>query len=189
MSPRESATPVSQPRAAGCAGQASPTSTRGPRRRRVHRGSKFGGTGGTGSRFLIDGQGHVVTNDHVVEITGPPHGPLRRGRRAAGHRTRRRGRVEPDLAVGSRSIRKKKISGETKPRSSCPLADLRPGDAAVAIGDPFGLSVITVTTGIISALNRDITAPSGFPISDVLQTGARSSPGNSAARFSMPPAT
>jgi len=55
---------------------------------------------------------------------------------------------------------------------------LRPGDAAIAIGSPFGLAG-TVTTGIISALNREITAPNRFTISGVLQTDAAINPGNS----------
>jgi S1-C subfamily serine protease len=55
---------------------------------------------------------------------------------------------------------------------------LRPGDAAIAIGSPFGLAG-TVTTGIISALDREIPAPNGFTISGVLQTDAAINPGNS----------
>jgi S1-C subfamily serine protease len=52
------------------------------------------------------------------------------------------------------------------------------GDPVVAIGNPFGLQR-TVTTGIVSALQRQVDAPSGFPISDVIQTDASINPGNS----------
>ena len=52
------------------------------------------------------------------------------------------------------------------------------GDPVVAIGNPFGLQR-TVTTGIVSALQRQIDAPNGFPISDVIQTDASINPGNS----------
>ena len=72
----------------------------------------------------------------------------------------------------------KKISAETKPLELASSGDLRPGDAAIAIGSPFGLSG-TVTTGIISALDREIESPNGFPISGVLQTDAAINPGNS----------
>ena len=72
----------------------------------------------------------------------------------------------------------KKVSGETKPLAARLVRRLRPGDAAIAIGSPFGLSG-TVTTGIISALDREIESPNGFPISGVLQTDAAINPGNS----------
>ena len=62
-----------------------------------------------------------------------------------------------------------------------PLGDsskVEVGDPVVAIGNPFGYSR-TVTTGIISGLQREITAPDGFQISDVIQTDASINPGNS----------
>ena len=62
-----------------------------------------------------------------------------------------------------------------------PLGDsskARVGDPVVAIGNPFGLQR-TVTTGIVSALQRQVDAPSGFPINDVIQTDASINPGNS----------
>ena len=62
--------------------------------------------------------------------------------------------------------------------SSPPPRELRPGDEAIAIGSPFGLSG-TVTTGIVSALDREIQSPNGFPISGAVQTDAAINPGNS----------
>jgi S1-C subfamily serine protease len=62
-----------------------------------------------------------------------------------------------------------------------PLGDsraVRVGDPTVAIGNPFGLER-TLTTGVVSALQRRITAPSGFAIEDVIQTDAAINPGNS----------
>ena len=55
---------------------------------------------------------------------------------------------------------------------------MRVGDPTVAIGNPFGLER-TLTTGVVSALQRRITAPSGFAIEDVIQTDAAINPGNS----------
>ena len=57
-------------------------------------------------------------------------------------------------------------------------ADAEVGDPVVAIGNPFGLQR-TVTTGIVSALQRQVDAPSGFAITDVIQTDASINPGNS----------
>ena len=74
--------------------------------------------------------------------------------------------------------RRAKVPAETRPLQLASSGSLRPGDAAIAIGSPFGLSG-TVTTGIISALDREIESPNGFPISGVLQTDAAINPGNS----------
>jgi S1-C subfamily serine protease len=140
--------------------------------------SPFGEDGGgsaTGSGFLIDGQGHVVTNDHVVEDAD-----------SFGIRFGAGGRPLPAKLVGTDpstdlavlEVDPAKIPAETKPLELATSADLQPGDAAIAIGSPFGLSG-TVTTGIISALDREITSPNGFPIAGVLQTDAAINPGNS----------
>jgi S1-C subfamily serine protease len=173
--PRESGTPVSQPREAGAPGSVSDIYARTAPGVAFIAAEGAGGTGGTGSGFLIDGQGHVVTNEHVVESAsrftvrfGEDGEPL--SAKLVGED------ASTDVAV--LEVDPKKISAETKPLELSSSSDLRPGDAAIAIGSPFGLSG-TVTTGIISALNRDITSPNGFPISGVLQTDAAINPGNS----------
>ena len=62
------------------------------------------------------------------------------------------------------------------------------GDPVLAIGNPFDLER-TLTTGVVSALQRQITAPNGFTIDNVLQTDARSTPATPAGRCSTPKAT
>jgi S1-C subfamily serine protease len=176
--PRESGTPVSQPREAGAPGSVSDIYARtapGVAFIAAEGAGGAGGPGGTGSGFLIDGQGHVVTNQHVVDSAnrltvrfGEDGEPL--SAKLVGED------ASTDLAV--LEVDPKKISAETKPLELSSSSELRPGDEAIAIGSPFGLSG-TVTTGIISALNRDITSPNGFPISGVLQTDAAINPGNS----------
>src|SRR3954454_23697016 len=74
-----------------------------------------------------------------------------------------------------------KIDPNGKDLTVLPLGNsskLEVGDPVVAIGNPFGLQR-TVTTGIVSALQRQVDAPSGFPINDVIQTDAAINPGNS----------
>jgi putative serine protease PepD len=134
-----------------------------------------GGSGGSGSGFLMDGQGHVVTNEHVVE--GSNEFTVRFGEDGDALPARLVGKdASTDLAV--LSVDPKKVSAETKPLALASSSQLRPGDVAVAIGSPFGLSG-SVTSGIISALDREIESPNGFPISGVLQTDAAINPGNS----------
>jgi putative serine protease PepD len=171
--PRDASTPVSQPRVA--TGSVSDIYAKTAPGVAFVEAEAAGGSGGSGSGFLIDGKGHVVTNDHVVD---------------AGDRFTVRfgedGEPIPAKVVGQdRSsdlavleVDPKKVSAETKPLELASSSALRPGDAAIAIGSPFGLSG-TVTTGIISALDRSIQSPNGFPISGVLQTDAAINPGNS----------
>ena len=125
----------------------------------------------TGSGFLIDDEGHILTNAHVVE--------------GAKSVTVQLGDRDPQDAeiVGSdpsTDIALLKVDN-TEGVNPLPLGDstkVQVGDPVVAIGNPFGLDR-TVTTGIVSALQRQIQAPNGFSISDVIQTDAAINPGNS----------
>jgi putative serine protease PepD len=140
----------------------------------IQAGSEATG-GGTGSGFLMDAQGHVVTNEHVVE--GSDQYIVRFGEKGDPLDAKLVGQdASTDLAV--LEVDPKKVPAEVKPLELASSADLRPGDAAIAIGSPFGLSG-TVTTGIISALGREIDSPNGFKIAGVLQTDAAINPGNS----------
>ena len=125
----------------------------------------------TGSGFLIDDDGHILTNAHVVD-----------------------GAKRVDVQLGDGATQQAQIVGtdpstdiallkvdDTEGVSPLPLGDstkVQVGDPVVAIGNPFGLDR-TVTTGIVSALQRQIQAPNGFSISDVIQTDAAINPGNS----------
>src|SRR4051812_5300610 len=128
-----------------------------------------------GSGFLIDGKGHVVTNDHVVE--GADRFTVRFGEGGRALDAKLVGR-DPSTDIAVLAVDPAKIPARSRPLQLAGSGDLRPGDAAIAIGSPFGLSG-TVTTGIISALDREIESPNGFPISGVLQTDAAINPGNS----------
>ncbi len=127
---------------------------------------------GTGSGFLWDGFGHVVTNYHVVAGGQTFSVTLADG---TSHEARLVG-FEPrkDLAV---------LHIETKGLAVQPLAigrsdDLLVGQKVIAIGNPFGLDR-TLTTGVISALGREFPTKEGFVIEDVIQTDASINPGNS----------
>ena len=128
----------------------------------------------TGSGFLIDDEGSIVTNDHVV--AGARNVTVRFGDGDAVP-ARLRGR-DPSSDLALLQVDPADIPGEVRPVPLATSKGLRPGDAAIAIGSPFGLAG-TVTTGVISALDREIPAPNGFTISGVLQTDAAINPGNS----------
>jgi S1-C subfamily serine protease len=125
----------------------------------------------TGSGFLIDNDGHILTNAHVVEGAKSVTVQLGDG-------------AEQDAQVvgsdPSSDIALLKVN-DTEGASPLPLGDsskVQVGDPVVAIGNPFALDR-TVTSGIVSALQRQIQAPNGFSISDVIQTDAAINPGNS----------
>ena len=127
---------------------------------------------GTGSGFLIDEQGLIVTNNHVVEDAKSLEVTLADGTKVPATLVGR----DPsnDLAVIKISV-----PGRTLP--VIPLGDsggLQVGQLAIAIGNPFGLDR-TVTTGVISSLNRSLRAESGREMRGIIQTDAAINPGNS----------
>jgi putative serine protease PepD len=125
----------------------------------------------TGSGFLIDNDGHILTNAHVVQ-----------------------GAKSVDVQLGDGDSQQAQVVGidpssdiavlkvdNTEGVNPLPLGDstkVQVGDPVVAIGNPFALDR-TVTSGIVSALQRQIQAPNGFSISNVIQTDAAINPGNS----------
>jgi len=126
---------------------------------------------GSGSGFIWDTEGHIVTNYHVIKGSYKAKVTLSDQTTWDAEVTG----IEPrkDLAV----LRIK----ATSPLQPLPVGsshDLRVGQSVFAIGNPFGLDQ-TLTTGIISALGREIESVDGVPIRDVIQTDAAINPGNS----------
>jgi S1-C subfamily serine protease len=132
-----------------------------------------GGGIATGSGFLIDGEGHILTNNHVVE--GATKVEVRLGSSDVSHEAEV---VGADPATDVALLKVDVPAEQQHPLSLGNSAKVQVGDPVVAIGNPFGLDR-TVTAGIVSALQRQIQAPNGFSISHVIQTDAAINPGNS----------
>ena len=138
--------------------------------------SPFGGGGSgtaTGSGFLIDREGHMVTNDHVV--SGAESVSVTLGDSDNSYDAEIIG-TDPstDLAL----LKLDAPSDVITPLTIGDSNGAKVGDPVVAIGNPFGLDR-TVTTGIVSALQREIQSTTAYSISDVIQTDAAINPGNS----------
>jgi putative serine protease PepD len=125
-----------------------------------------------GSGFVYDDEGHIVTNQHVID-----------GAQSVSV-TFWNGKSYDATVVGSDSstdLAVLKVDAPASVLSPLTVADsseLQVGDGVIAIGSPFGLEE-TVTTGIVSALHRQITAPNNFAIDDAIQTDAAINHGNS----------
>jgi S1-C subfamily serine protease len=126
---------------------------------------------GTGSGVIIDPEGYILTNDHVVvnsdeiEVTLPG-----------------RERVQAKLMGADPSTDTAVIKIDyPEPLPAAVLGDsstIRPGQMAIAIGNPYGLDN-TVTVGVISAVNRSLLSSNNYIIKGVIQTDAAVNPGNS----------
>jgi len=132
-----------------------------------------GGGTATGSGFVIDDEGHILTNNHVIE--GADKVTVKLG---DSEKTYDAEVVGTDPGTDIALLKVDAPKGEIQPLPLGRSSDLEVGDPVVAIGNPFGLDR-TVTSGIVSALQRDIQAPNGFSISHVIQTDAAINPGNS----------
>jgi len=127
---------------------------------------------GTGSGFIWDTQGRIVTNYHVIsdasrlEVTLADHSSWKAVLVGAA--------PDRDIAVLQISAPADKL----RPLTIGESKDLLVGQKVFAIGNPFGLDQ-TLTTGVVSALGREITAVTGRTIHDVIQTDAAINPGNS----------
>ena len=130
--------------------------------------------GGSGTGFLVDSDGTIVTNAHVVgdasqvqvrfEDGGDEHGAQVLG-------------VDASTDLAAIKVDAGAADG-VKPLQLADSDDAQVGDPVVAIGYPLGLDR-TATAGIVSGLEREIQAPNGFSIDKVIQTDAPINPGNS----------
>ena len=133
-------------------------------------GSPQGAQSGTG--FVWDSAGHVVTNDHVVAGGGQLAVRLDSGEIVGARRVG--AAPNYDIAV----LRLDRPARLPAPISVGSSSDLSVGQAAFAIGNPFGLEQ-SLTTGVVSALKRRLPTSGGREIADVIQTDAAVNPGNS----------
>jgi 2-alkenal reductase len=127
---------------------------------------------GSGSGFLWDDYGHIVTNFHVIQ--GAQRIQVRLDTGEAIRATYVGGSPDHDLAV----IRLRNTPDSIQPIPVGTSSDLAVGQAVFAIGNPFGLAR-TLTTGVISALDRRLPTAGGREVVGVIQTDAAINPGNS----------
>ncbi len=132
-----------------------------------------GGGTATGSGFVIDTEGHLLTNNHVVE--GADRIQVKLGDSDTTYTAEV---VGTDPATDLALLDVEAPASQLHPLALGKSAEMEVGDPVVAIGNPFGLDR-TVTSGIVSALQRQIEAPDGFSITNVIQTDAAINPGNS----------
>ena len=125
-----------------------------------------------GSGFVYDSAGHIITNQHVVD------GAESVSVRFANGKTYTATVVGSDPSTDIAVIKVDAPASELKPLELADSSAVEVGDGVIAIGSPFGLEQ-TVTTGIVSALHRQITAPNNFTIDDAIQTDAAINHGNS----------
>jgi S1-C subfamily serine protease len=126
----------------------------------------------TGSGFVTDEDGHILTNAHVVE------GATKIEVQFSDDRAVDAKLLGSDSSTDVALLKVKASKKVLKPLRLGDSSKAEVGDAVVAIGNPFGLDR-TVTTGIVSALQRKLEAPNGFTIDNVIQTDAAVNPGNS----------
>jgi putative serine protease PepD len=125
-----------------------------------------------GSGFVYDDQGHIITNEHVVD--GATSITVRFWNGKTYSATLVGSDPSTDLAV----IKVNAPASVLEPLTLANSDDVAVGDSVVAIGSPFGLEN-TVTSGIVSALHREMTSPNNFSIDDSIQTDAAINHGNS----------
>ncbi len=127
---------------------------------------------GTGSGFIWDRQGHIITNYHALQ--GASAVRIRLSDQRTFNATLIGASPEHDLAV----LRIPVTTNMPKPLAIGTSHDLQVGQITYAIGNPFGLDQ-TLTTGVVSALNRSLRNHNGSSIEGLIQTDAAINPGNS----------
>src|SRR3954447_22159254 len=125
-----------------------------------------------GSGFVIDADGHIVTNQHVVDGASSIQVTFANGHTASAKV------VGTDRSTDVAVIKVDAAKSDLHPLTFADSDSVEVGDGVVAIGSPFGLEG-TLTTGVVSALDRTIDAPNNFTISGAIQTDAAINHGNS----------
>jgi len=126
----------------------------------------------TGSGFVIDKSGYIVTNAHVIQ------GAVKVTVRLEDKKVAEAKIVGKDTSTDVALLKVAPDGLNLRPLPLGTSKDIHVGDATIAIGNPFGYDR-TLTTGVVSALQRQITSPNGFKIDNVIQTDAALNPGNS----------
>jgi S1-C subfamily serine protease len=126
----------------------------------------------TGSGFVLNGQGYVATNAHVVSGARSVRVRFGQGRDV----TAKIVGSDPSTDLAVIKVDPSKVKLTPVPLGDSAAAQV--GDPVVAIGNPLGFAD-TVTTGIVSAVGRDIKSPNEFTIAHAIQTDAAINPGNS----------
>lgn len=135
-------------------------------------GSQSSSGTATGTGFVVSADGYIVTNDHVVANASSVQVAL-------GDGAKQTAKVVGVDASTDLALLKVDAGGKRLPTLTLGDSDaVKVGDASYAIGNPYGLDR-TLTTGVISALDRSISSPNGYAIANVLQTDAALNPGNS----------
>jgi serine protease Do len=124
-----------------------------------------------GTGVIVDERGYVITNCHVVSGAERVTVQLADG-------TRVEGRVHTEDRRHDLAILKLTTGKKLQALGFAPGSDLLVGETVIAVGHPFGFTN-TVSTGIISALGREITMPDGETLTNLIQTNASINPGNS----------
>jgi putative serine protease PepD len=135
-------------------------------------GAGSGAAQAQGSGFVYDTSGHVVTNEHVVD------GATSIEVRFADGKTSAATVVGTDASTDLAVLRLDSPPSNLTPLTLADSSQVDVGDGVVAIGSPFGLEN-SVTSGIVSALDRSMQAPNGFTINGSIQTDAAINHGNS----------
>jgi len=127
---------------------------------------------GQGSGFVIDSEGHILTSAHVVDGSGPVFVSFSNNDKVQATV------VGKDDSTDTALLKVTESSDALRPLALGSSTSVEVGDPVLAIGNPFGLDR-TVTSGIVSAVARQIQAPNGFPINNAIQTDAAINHGNS----------
>ena len=125
-----------------------------------------------GTGYVYDKSGNIITADHVVD------GATKITVRFKDGSTAKATLVGTDPSTDTAVIKVSVAASKLTPLELADSSEVAPGEGVVAIGSPFGYSE-SITAGIVSAVDRDITAPNGYSISNTIQTDAAINHGNS----------